>query len=541
MRNLFHRVAPLLALTAAALCASMSHAQERPMRPASQAEVNAGTNSQLAVVPRTLAGLGGVTIRGGTNDDTAGFNAILGTPGAKLELPYRANGYTVGNLYVTNSVTFINRGSIIAYKTNSTGPCISMGDNTNIVLQGLILNGQNATNDFKVLLPADPRLPYNGAKGRIGMNVNMQGNKVTGCTVFGFDGRGYQLRNKDAGSSEVYPLTEFHDNGAFACWIGFDFNALTNSPQDMAEYSLVYGLNASRCAYGLQMGAGNCRIVACNFSGNGVGHFLQGGNNHAHDKIGISSFNHNTYGVFGYFVNAGLIYVGCDLQANTSYDIFLDAVTGVFFESCQFHDSPLVWNTNSSGGSVLTYMNGIRNSTVSIGEFNPATVIVGPEAYFITENIQSMNTNSSSMSMFATPNTGDFRPQFGFGARTILPGFPASITGYEMGRRSADGLVYMAGIQDQTASGFVVQHSRSASTHLGTDMFRVAGNAGGGGVMTVSNSIISVMFLPTNALTAWPTAAPVGGASAIINSNGTLYRLKSAPFSTAWISTNIVN
>jgi hypothetical protein len=46
--------------------------------------------------------------------------------------------------------------------------------------------------------------------------------------------------------------------------------------------------------------------------------------------------------------------------------------------------------------------------------------------------------------------------------------------------------------------------------------------------------------LTTNSAT-WPSAAPIGGAAQIVNSNSTPYLLLSSPFSTAWTSTNSLN
>lgn len=53
-------------------------------------------------------------------------------------------------------------------------------------------------------------------------------------------------------------------------------------------------------------------------------------------------------------------------------------------------------------------------------------------------------------------------------------------------------------------------------------------------------SLDGVLQIATNALASWPTAPLTRGGAALVNSNGTVYGLKSAPNGTAWISTNLI-
>lgn len=53
-----------------------------------------------------------------------------------------------------------------------------------------------------------------------------------------------------------------------------------------------------------------------------------------------------------------------------------------------------------------------------------------------------------------------------------------------------------------------------------------------------TNMNISVSYLPTNAIAAWPTAPASRGGAALINSNGTIYLLTSAPDGNTWAATN---
>lgn len=59
---------------------------------------------------------------------------------------------------------------------------------------------------------------------------------------------------------------------------------------------------------------------------------------------------------------------------------------------------------------------------------------------------------------------------------------------------------------------------------------------GNGGPVTNLN--ISVSFMPTNALSTWPTAPQTRGGAAVVNSNATVYILTSTPAGLTWAATN---
>lgn len=63
----------------------------------------------------------------------------------------------------------------------------------------------------------------------------------------------------------------------------------------------------------------------------------------------------------------------------------------------------------------------------------------------------------------------------------------------------------------------------------------LAWSQNGGGL---TNLNISVSFLSTNALSTWPPAPQSRGGAAMVNSNGTVYILTSAPASLTWAATN---
>lgn len=49
---------------------------------------------------------------------------------------------------------------------------------------------------------------------------------------------------------------------------------------------------------------------------------------------------------------------------------------------------------------------------------------------------------------------------------------------------------------------------------------------------------VSQVFLSTNDVSVWPTAAQLPGQAVFVNSNGTIYLLTSGPNTTTWAATN---
>lgn len=409
---------------------------------------------------------------GGTNDDTAVFQSLLSIPGATVVIPYRTNGFTVGNLHVTNSVTFINNGSVLFFKTNATGYCIDTHNNTNYVLSDLRIDGQNVSNYVSLLPASTVTRPYPETYlnyTRHGIGVNMEGGKVTGCKVSNFSGACYRGYNQNGGSSEAFTLTTFSGNNAHDSLMGFDFNAFTNTAT--AEYSSLVELNAEGCMYGIKVGAGNIRVVASTFSGNGVGHLLQGGTNPNHGQFVGCTLNHNVYPINGEGVATGEIYNGCQILANTG-PIYLNGVAGLRFVGCQFGDPirMFITNTVSVFAPTLVLQNcGYFGKWINNAITNASTTEI---VRYGNVSVDAAADNDNPW-LFTAINTGDFNPQFGWG-NTV-----SNANGgvyYYQGRRS-DGLTYEVGVQGDSASGHVFQHTRGAG-NLGTTYASILGNAG---------------------------------------------------------------
>lgn len=422
------------------------------------------TTNAVPVDGSGLTNVGGLFIvtdygaLGGTNNDTAVFQSLLSIPGATVIIPYRTNGFTVGNLHVTNSVTFVNRGSVLFFATNATGVCVDMHDNTNIVIDGLRIDGQSVSN-YEALITANlvllpnPELYF--MQNHYGMDVNMEANRVTGCKVSNFKGAAYTFHNTHGGSSESFNLTDFRGNNALDSMLGFNFNAFTNSL--VAEYSRVSDLNASGCTYGIKIGAGNIGVANSTFSGNGVGHLLQGGTNPAHGQFVGCTFNHNKFPIFGEGIIPGEIYIGCIFLANTG-PIYLNGVVGFRLESCQLDGPIRMFVTNSVSGVFVPSFN-INNCTYGGLWTNNAVTNASNAFFFHANNTSKDLIDTDGPAIFTSINTGDLNPQIMFGNWISNS---TSMAAYQISRRNADGMAYLVGAQGATATGLYFQHTRAA-------------------------------------------------------------------------------
>lgn len=409
---------------------------------------------------------------GGTNNDTAVFNALLGIPGATVVIPYRTNGFTVGNLHVTNSVTFINRGSVLFFATNATGVCVDMHDNTNIVLHVLRIDCQNVSNYVSLLPSSVVTRPYPEtylSYSRSGIRVNMEANSVYACKISNVSGPGFSGHNQHGGSSESFPLTAFVGNNVLDSTMGFDFNAFTNAAT--AEYSSIYGLNASGCMYGIKIGAGNIRVIGSTFSGNGMGHLIQGGTNPQNGQFVGCTFNHNAFPIYGEGAARGTIYDGCYFSANTG-PIYLNGVAGFQIRNSQLGDRPWIFITNSTSVFVPSVV--VQNNSY-LGLWANNRITNASTSEFVHYGNVSIDraADNDNPWLFTAINTGDFNPQFGWGNTVSNAN---SGVYYYQGRRS-DGLTYMVGAQGDTATGLVLQHTRGAG-NLGTTFASILGDQG---------------------------------------------------------------
>lgn len=434
---------------------------------------------------------------GGTNDDTTVFQNLLSVPGSVVIIPYSTTGFTVGNLNITNSVTFINRGSVLFFKTNATGMCLNMRDNTNIVITDLRIDGQNVSNYVSLLPTSVVTRPYpenylNYTRG--GIEVNAEANRIVGCKISNFSGPCYKFHNQNGGSSEASPLTIFSGNDAQNSLMGFDFNAFTNAAT--AEYMSVYGLNASDCMYGIKIGAGNVRVVASTFSANGIGHLMQGGTNPNHGQFVGCTFNHNVFPIYGEGILTGEIFTGCQLLANTG-PIYLNGVVGFRMSGCQFGNPFSMFVTNSV--SVFAPSIVIENSGYFGKWANVALTNASTTEIVLRGNVSvDAAADNDNPWLFTAINTGDYNPQLGWG-NTV-----SNASGgvyYYMGRRNPDGYTYEVGPQSAGATAHIFQHSRGAG-NVGTTYISLLGDGRGiftGTLTSVGTNVVT--GVATNVIT----------------------------------------
>lgn len=310
------------------------------------------------------------TAYGATNssggETTAALQALLSIPGARVRIPYDSAGYTIGNLHVTNGVTLINEGSILQAKSNLTGVIIDTHNNTNIFLKGLMVKGLTSSNYLNMVPSWIDILNlgtwYNNEGTLRGINCNMDGNIFEDCVVYDTSGSAFFLYNVHAGNSENFKLSTFRGNQAINSYVGLNLNSLTNvAPASVAEYNLISGFNATGCLYGGLKGSGNNRIENSDFSHNGVGVMLTGGNNGAHGLTTVS-LNHCVYPAIIASVSAGEHLVSCNIMANTG-PIIVDASAGVVFDQPQFNQPVSIVITNSRAGVITTGTVILRNGT----------------------------------------------------------------------------------------------------------------------------------------------------------------------------------
>lgn len=102
--------------------------------------------------------------------------------------------------------------------------------------------------------------------------------------------------------------------------------------------------------------------------------------------------------------------------------------------------------------------------------------------------------------------------------------------------------LYSAGIGGLLAliAGVLILTCSAASNRIGLYQAFLQSNIDGNQLnLTNLNALaVSQIFLSTNALSAWPTAASLPGQAVFVNSNGTVYLLTSGPNATTWGATN---
>jgi hypothetical protein len=350
--------------------------------------------------------------RGGTNDDTAAFQAALNCGQGVWVDP--VTNYTVGNLSLKSGSSLLGAGSTIYFNTNASGAMFSAAsDLTSVTLQGLVLDGQGygyaggppwlydsgTTNITRVAVSVD----------RTGILIgnNSPGSTVEGCVAQNFSDCG--IRFFGFGGTFPEPTTGNtmnRGNLVQACWEGFNW---TNN----AEYMDTVGCEARNCGVGYMVNDGNNHVTGSSAVRCGIATRIFGGANPAHGYFVGCDFNHCDMGIVANDWDEGEQFTGCMWEGGGPgigflNGLFLTNVQGLVIEGCQMTSSLIVVDggAGNKGGQ-----NFIWNTL-----FQPPTLVATPHGGLLSfDNCISTpggsgpggtaNTTNSMNTVFSGTNT----------------------------------------------------------------------------------------------------------------------------------------
>lgn len=321
---------------------------------------NAGSLTNIPVGFRVPSYYGA---KGDGSDDTVALQAASYS-GVPTYIPPQSN-YSVTHIFLTNNSVFFSQGGKITMLTGS-GP-LFQGTNglTNILIQGLNLDG-----GLIGFTGNSGKLAYSfGASTNIAQAVNqhrtaivinglcansfVQNNTITGFSDYGI------LVNQGIGAlgQPGTPTTFVANNVISNAWIGM---AWTNG----AEYVPTANNNIFTCGYGYWKSAGNCDINGGLGTGGGAGIRVDGSGvtNPGHSLNRGINFNHNNVGAVCVNLPSGEEFDNCYWIGGGGGG----GGNGFFITNC----SQVVVHGGRYGGSFII-VDGGANTSNGTNTFNP--------------------------------------------------------------------------------------------------------------------------------------------------------------------------
>jgi len=346
--------------------------------------------------------LGSLTVQalGGTNDDTAAFQAAFNS-GVPVICPL--GDYNVSNILITvDNENISGYGCRLHMQPNIEGYCVCTRGMTNVSLAGLSVYGgiqqtpgwtlnptvgpPGWTDVGNVTVPNGLNTPP-GA--RSGFYCNMQGrSRFADLTASGFNVAGFYLANHQQFNATATPVAIFQNNFADWCYMGFtlpqsihDCDFTTNNvyvPYDAngvipgfggADYTVMDSPVAHNCTWGIFDGAWNVPINNPQISACAVGICIS---DNTHNTITGGSIDHESGVGIAYYISGcahGPMIVGQDILDNP-INVYVTKAGSVTFANCQFspglivatnlYGAVLFANCITNGGGVVTDNTGLN-------------------------------------------------------------------------------------------------------------------------------------------------------------------------------------
>ncbi len=345
--------------------------------------------TNLALMTGQLASIGNlppgaitnltVPALGGTNDDTAIFNAYFNS---QKPVVCPVGDFNISHVFITNDNESISGyGCRLHMLTNLTGYAVCTRGLTNVSLTGLSVYGgihqapgwtltntvpANFSEYNYVTVPSGQNTPTNA---RSGFYCSMFGwSKYKDLMADGFSVAGFYLSNTNTQYSHSTPIAKFEGNAADWCYIGMEVPGLhvcdftTNNtylPYDGTgqipaygdpQYSFINSPIIHNCTVGIAEAAWNVGIYNPQISDSWIGIFIPA---NVHGEITAGSLNHNG-GVSYYLsgVSAGEEITGQQLRGGDGLYI-CGGNAGVTFNGCMFDAASILVITNNAGATIF--------------------------------------------------------------------------------------------------------------------------------------------------------------------------------------------
>lgn len=276
-----------------------------------------------------------------TNSTTADIQAAFYRGQRVVFMPGLYNITT--NLQLTNNLVIDGNYAILQRNHGLTNYIIDWGNNTNIFIRNLIIDGRFRTLAYSQVV-----------SNCMGIRVNMfNGGGLFNVTVQNMMGYGLAPFNVSDSGSFTNNQTAIVDYQADAVTYGVFLDAFANSP----EYSVFTGAKIHNCFSGVYAMSGNHNFIGGTITRNRCGvDFTGGGNNEAHGIFNGTQFNHNDYAVLGNGIRPGELFVGCQFLGggpnNIQSAILMTNCNGFQFVGCKF-GAMVVSSTNTTGARTI--------------------------------------------------------------------------------------------------------------------------------------------------------------------------------------------
>lgn len=292
---------------------------------------------------------------GDTTDRTNEIQAMLNR--------YNAVFLGVGTFYCTNITLTANQSIIgsgdgtILYQSSASGYLITC-------------SGGNVISDLTLKSSGTDAKPaaYDGTKHGISIQSNTKSNKISNCNITNFSGNGVYVA--DTGYSILESVRVVN--------CAFRYNGIGIQLDTYGEYASISNCTFRSNYVGAYNNGGNNQFASSHFVANTYGFWMvaAGHANHGHGSVVGCSFNHNTdTGIRLQGDDNGFVFIGCQIFANTTYDVLLTYTIGILIANSQFGSSAKII-IKESGSYVVRFSDNIFVNAPTFTVTNSTNIII---------------------------------------------------------------------------------------------------------------------------------------------------------------------